>query len=101
MDSIITSTTWVPRGYEAPLPTRYKFDEEEFNRIAELAKLQLDDAREDLETTEEQGNERDGGAKRGSKTKEQGKVGPKGPGDDDEDECVHPTSSSGHPSPRH
>ncbi|KAI9053789.1 hypothetical protein LZ554_002738 [Drepanopeziza brunnea f. sp. 'monogermtubi'] len=47
--SMITATTWVPRGFAAPFPTKYTFDEEEFARIAELAKLQLDDANEDLE----------------------------------------------------
>jgi periodic tryptophan protein 1 len=47
--SMITATTWVPRGFAAPFPTKYEFDEEEFNRIAALAKLQLDDANEDLE----------------------------------------------------
>jgi len=47
--SMITATGWVPRGFAAPFPTKYTFDEEEFARIAELAKLQLDDANEDLE----------------------------------------------------
>jgi periodic tryptophan protein 1 len=47
--SMITATTWVPRGFAAPFPTKYDFDEEEFQRIAELAKLQLDDANEGLE----------------------------------------------------
>ncbi len=47
--SMITATTWVPRGFAAPFPTKYIFDEEEFNRIAELAKLRLDDANEDFE----------------------------------------------------
>lgn len=46
--SMITATAWVPRGFAAPFPTKYEFDEEEFHRIAELAKLQLDDANEDL-----------------------------------------------------
>jgi len=46
---MITATVWVPRGFAAPFPTKYTFDEEEFQRIAELAKLQLDDAKEDLE----------------------------------------------------
>jgi len=50
--SMITSTTWVPRGFAAPFPTKYNFDEEEFERIANLAKLQLDDAKEDLEEAE-------------------------------------------------
>lgn len=46
---MITATAWVPRGFAAPFPTKYNFDEEEFQRIADLAKLQLDDANEDLE----------------------------------------------------
>ncbi|KAK4224553.1 WD40-repeat-containing domain protein [Podospora fimiseda] len=50
--SMITSTAWVPRGFAAPFPNKYKFDEEEFERIAALAKLQLDDAQEDLEKAE-------------------------------------------------
>ena len=47
--SMITATAWVPRGFAAPFPTKYNFDEEEFQRIAELAKLQLDDANEELD----------------------------------------------------
>lgn len=47
--SMITATAWVPRGFAAPFPTKYTFDEEEFKRIADLAKLQLDDANQDLE----------------------------------------------------
>lgn len=47
--SMITATTWVPRGFAAPFPTKYNFDEEEFQRIAELAKLQLNDANEELD----------------------------------------------------
>lgn len=46
--SMITATTWVPRGFAAPFPTKYTFDEEEFKRISELAKLQLEDAKDDL-----------------------------------------------------
>ncbi|KAK3330342.1 WD40-repeat-containing domain protein [Apodospora peruviana] len=55
--SMITSATWVPRGFAAPFPQKYNFDEEEFERIAALAKLQLDDAKEDLEEAEAQENE--------------------------------------------
>ena len=46
---MITATAWVPRGFAAPFPTKYTFDEEEFQRIAELAKLQLDEANDDLQ----------------------------------------------------
>ncbi|OCK83845.1 WD40 repeat-like protein [Lepidopterella palustris CBS 459.81] len=47
--SMITATTWVPRGFAAPFPTKYVFDEDEYERIAKLAKLRLDDAKDDLE----------------------------------------------------
>jgi periodic tryptophan protein 1 len=47
--SMITATAWVPRGFAAPFPIRYDFNEEEFERISSLAKLQLDEAREDLD----------------------------------------------------
>jgi periodic tryptophan protein 1 len=46
--SMITAASWVPRGYAAPFPTKYVFDDDEYGRIAKLAKLQLDDAEEDL-----------------------------------------------------
>ena len=52
--SMITATTWVPRGFAAPFPSKYVFDEDEYERIAELAKLQLDDAKEDLEEAQEE-----------------------------------------------
>ncbi|CAG8972925.1 hypothetical protein HYALB_00001345 [Hymenoscyphus albidus] len=58
--SMITATAWVPRGFAAPFPTKYAFDEDEFQRIAELAKLQLDDANEDLEAAKNQAGPRDG-----------------------------------------
>ncbi|EHL03374.1 putative Uncharacterized WD repeat-containing protein C17D11.16 [Glarea lozoyensis 74030] len=58
--SMITATAWVPRGFAAPFPTKYTFDEDEFQRIAELAKLQLDDANEDLEEVQKQSEEQNG-----------------------------------------
>ncbi len=54
---MITATAWVPRGFAAPFPTKYAFDEEEFQRIADLAKLQLDDAQDDLEDARKQVSE--------------------------------------------
>ncbi|KAF2146598.1 uncharacterized protein K452DRAFT_355077 [Aplosporella prunicola CBS 121167] len=47
--SMITATTWVPRGFAAPFPQKYVFDEDEFERISQLAKLQLNDAKEELD----------------------------------------------------
>lgn len=49
MTSMITATAWVPRGHAAAFPTKYQMDDEEYSRIAKLAKLELDDAKEDLE----------------------------------------------------
>jgi periodic tryptophan protein 1 len=52
--SMITATTWVPRGFAAPAPSKYVFDDEEYERIAKLAKLKLDDAKDDLEEAQEE-----------------------------------------------
>ena len=46
--SMITATAWVPRGFAAPFPSRYQFDEDEYERISKLANQQLEDAKEDL-----------------------------------------------------
>jgi periodic tryptophan protein 1 len=51
--SMITATAWVPRGYAAAFPTKYVFDEDEYGRITKLAKLQLEDAEEDLQDAKE------------------------------------------------
>lgn len=51
--SMITAAQWVPRGFAAPFPKKYSLDEKEYERIAELAKLQLDDAQEDLDQAEQ------------------------------------------------
>lgn len=47
--AMITAAQWVPRGVAAQFPTKYDFDQDEFDRIAEIANLQLEDANEDLE----------------------------------------------------
>ena len=47
--SMVTAAAWVPRGQAAQFPTKAVFDGDEYARIAEIAKLQLDDAQEDLE----------------------------------------------------
>lgn len=56
MSAMITATAWVPRGFAAQFPMRKEFDEEEFERIAGLARGQLDDAREEL-AAEQDGEE--------------------------------------------
>ena len=66
---MITATTWVPRGFAAQFPQRYDIDEKEFERIADLARLHLEDAKEDLEEAEAAASDDDkeGGRNRGSK----------------------------------
>jgi periodic tryptophan protein 1 len=59
--SMITATGWVPRGHAAAFPTKYVFDDDEYGRIAKLAKLQLEDAEEDLEEAKEAAANEDGG----------------------------------------
>lgn len=46
--SMITATLWVRRGAAAAFPEKYDVDEDELARISKLAKLQLEDAKEDL-----------------------------------------------------
>ena len=46
--SMITASTWVPRGAAARSPTKYDVDDAELSRISQLAKLQLEDAKNDL-----------------------------------------------------
>ena len=46
--SMITATAWVPRGHAAEFPTKYAVDDQELARISRLAKLKLEDAKDDL-----------------------------------------------------
>lgn len=46
------ATTWVRRGVAAQFPTKYQVDEAELDRISRLARLQLEDAQEDLENSQ-------------------------------------------------
>ncbi|KAL9060185.1 MAG: hypothetical protein Q9162_000799 [Coniocarpon cinnabarinum] len=60
--SMITATAWVPRGYPAQSPLRHQLDEEEYDRISKLAKLQLDDAKDDLQHADaDESEDPDGG----------------------------------------
>ncbi|KAI0889825.1 WD40 repeat-like protein [Annulohypoxylon maeteangense] len=67
MSTMITTSTWVPRGFAAPFPAKYDFDEDEFERIASLAKLQLDDANEDLQDAQDGDEEEETNEKNGEK----------------------------------
>lgn len=46
--SMTLATTWVRRGVAAQSPIKYEVDEAELGRISKLARLQLEDAQEDL-----------------------------------------------------
>ncbi|OKL59455.1 hypothetical protein UA08_05125 [Talaromyces atroroseus] len=59
MNSMITTTAWVRRGVAAQFPTKYEIDEEEINRISEIARLQLEDAKGDLDAAREEKNDED------------------------------------------
>lgn len=57
---MISSSTWVPRGFASEFPEKYELDDEEMERITAMAKLELNDAKigfkeanEDEEETEE------------------------------------------------
>ncbi|KKK18777.1 hypothetical protein ARAM_004296 [Aspergillus rambellii] len=54
--SMITTSAWVRRGVAAQFPTKYEIDEEEMNRISKLARMQLEDAREELSAAQEREN---------------------------------------------
>lgn len=56
--SMITTTAWVRRGVAAQFPTKYEIDEKEMDRISKLARMQLEDAQEDLNAA--QGNDESG-----------------------------------------
>lgn len=79
---MVTTASWVPRGFAAPFPTKYNFDEAEFERIADLAKLQLDDANEDLEEAQEQEDGMNGEQENGDVKKQKKKKAKKEADDD-------------------
>ncbi|KAK5134348.1 hypothetical protein LTR08_006528 [Meristemomyces frigidus] len=91
--SMITATAWVPRGHAAAYPTKYVFDEDEYARISKLAKLELDDAKEDLEDARQQlsktnltasGEAANGGATKDESDEDEAKS-EQGAEDDDDD----------------
>jgi len=53
MSSMITTTSWVKRGVAAQFPTKYVIDEAEMGRISKLARMQLEDAKEDMSAAQE------------------------------------------------
>ena len=59
MSSMITTTTWVRRGVAAQFPTKYEIDEAEMSRISKLARMQLEDAKDDMNAAQD-GSEDEG-----------------------------------------
>lgn len=57
--SMTLATTWVRRGAAAQFPTKYQVDEAELGRISQLARLQLEDAQEDLEEAQTSKKQKD------------------------------------------
>lgn len=53
MSSMITTTSWVKRGVAAQFPTKYVIDEAEMGRISELARIQLEDAKQDMSAAQD------------------------------------------------
>lgn len=50
---MISSSAWVPRGFASEFPEKYELDDAEMERISALAKLELEDAKEDLAEAQE------------------------------------------------
>lgn len=46
---MISSSTWVPRGFASEFPEKYELDDEEMARINEMANLEISDAKEEVE----------------------------------------------------
>ena len=69
--SMITASLWVPRGAAATFPEKYDIDEDELARISKLAKLQLEDAKEDLSDAK---NRRQVDTEAGDSDAEEGRV---------------------------
>lgn len=49
---MISSSCWVPRGFASEFPEKYELDDAEMDRINAMAKLELNDAKEDLANAE-------------------------------------------------
>ncbi|CAK4033409.1 WD repeat-containing [Lecanosticta acicola] len=84
MTDMITATAWVPRGHAAAFPTKYQMDDGEYARIAKLAKMELDDAKDDLEQAREALNK----SERGEKEETEGGAEREEADDSDEDDIA-------------
>lgn len=49
---MISSSCWVPRGFASEFPEQYELDDAEMERITQMAKLELEDAKEGLDAAQ-------------------------------------------------
>ena len=49
MSNLISSISWVRRGVASQNPNKYVLDDKELERVSALAKIELEDARVELE----------------------------------------------------
>ncbi|GAV47098.1 hypothetical protein ZYGR_0E01130 [Zygosaccharomyces rouxii] len=54
---MISATCWVPRGYASEFPEKYELDNEEMERINQMANLNLNDATAEMEEVAEEEEE--------------------------------------------
>lgn len=64
---MISSSTWVPRGFASEFPEKYELDDVEMERISAMAKLELNDAKKGLKEAEEEDIQDDEPAQDGNK----------------------------------
>lgn len=57
---MISSSAWVPRGFASEFPEQYELNDEEMDRINEMAKLKLTDAQEGLANARKEEGQDDG-----------------------------------------
>ena len=53
MTSLISCVSWVRRGVSAQNPSKYVLDDRELERVSALARIELEDARVELERAHE------------------------------------------------
>lgn len=68
---MISATCWVPRGYASEFPEKYELDDEEMERINQMANLNLNDAGAEMEeVAEEEDAEEEDAEEKGAEEKE-------------------------------
>lgn len=80
MSSLISAVAWVRRGISAQHPQKYILDDQELERVSALARIELEDARVELERAHEAAKSMGMGA--------EGDEADDGVEDDDEDSWV-------------